>query len=129
MQDRTGLVVRSADVLRNMVGGLASRPRAAPLAGIYSWVGVAIGWLLMILRWPVMAIWGDDPLVRRAISLAVAFIGAWAAVTLGLYLFGVIEEVDRNLWTLRPSPAPSSPSGPCCWRLSTAERRDCCSRP
>ena len=53
----------------------------------------------MILRWPVLAIWGDDPAIRRALSLIVLFIGGWTAITFVLVLTDVIDA-KSNLWAL-----------------------------
>ncbi len=98
MQTRTSLVVGSSEVVRNMARGLASDP-AHRLAGIYKWVGVVIGWVLALVRWPVLAIWGDDPAARRAFSLVVLFVGAWAAVTVVLVAIGVVGA-STTLWIL-----------------------------
>lgn len=98
MQTRTNLVVGSADVTRNMARGLASDP-GHRLAGIYRWVGTVIGWVLALVRWPALAIWGDDPAVRRAFSLVVLFVGAWTAATFALVVIGVIDA-STTLWIL-----------------------------
>ena len=98
MQTRTSLVVGSSDVVRNMARGLASDP-AHRLAGIYKWVGTVIGWVLALARWPVLAIWGDDPAARRAFSLVVLLVGAWAAVTIVLVAIGVVGA-STTLWIM-----------------------------
>ena len=99
MADRADVLTRAADVVRNMLGGVA-KARAGTLRGpIYTWIGAALGWILMILRWPVQAIWGADPWWKRVASLAVLFIGAWTVATFVLALLNVIDGTS-NLWAL-----------------------------
>ena len=99
MQERAALVVGAADVSRNMVRGLRNAHGADAAGKLYRYVGNILGALLMILRWPVLAIWGDDLAIRRALSLIVLFIGGWTAITFVLVLTDVIDA-KSNLWAL-----------------------------
>lgn len=97
--ERARLVVGAADVIRNIFRGLASAHQADQLALAYGWVGRVVGAVLFVLRWPVLAIWGEDSAIRRAMSLVILFIGAWSLVTLVLVLLDVIDAT-ANLWGL-----------------------------
>jgi hypothetical protein len=81
------------------VRGLRNAHGADAAGKLYRYVGNILGALLMILRWPVLAIWGDDLAIRRALSLIVLFIGGWTAITFVLVLTDVIDA-KSNLWAL-----------------------------
>ncbi len=97
MQDRADLLVRGSAVLRNMLRRVAETGPSL-LRRPFAWVGRALGVALMLLHWPVTAIWGRDSAARRFASLLILFIGGWSLVTTLLVgVFGVVRSTSR-LW-------------------------------
>ena len=99
MEKRTNLVLQTADVVRNMLGGLADGGGSGVLGRLFGALAKVLGFVLFFLRWPVRAIWDDDRAVRRGASLAILFIGLWSLVTLGLVAIGAVGTTS-TLWTL-----------------------------
>jgi hypothetical protein len=54
----------------------------------------------MLVRWPIRAVWGRDPFVRRATTLFVLFIFGWALVSAVLVLLFDIADVGERFWVL-----------------------------
>jgi len=100
MEDRAELALQAGDVIRNMFRGLGNAERLpGPLQWLASRVGRVLGFVLAVFRWPIRAGFGRDPAVRRAIDLAVFFVGLWSVVSVLLVFLGVIGDTN-TLWGL-----------------------------
>lgn len=99
MEDRASLGLQTAEVVRNMFRGLQSSSAHKALQGLFGVLAKAVGIALFFLRWPIRALWDRDPAVRRAIDLAILFIGLWSIASVLLVILGVIGTT-HTLWIL-----------------------------
>jgi hypothetical protein len=100
MRKTTSLAVDSVGVMRNMVGELErARAEKKVLATTYKWFGKLIGWVLAAIRWPVRAIFGQEPLAIRGVSFTVLFAAAWSAVA-GVLIALEVIDTNATLWSI-----------------------------
>lgn len=100
MEKRSSLVLQATDVVRNMARRLQNDEKAHQAGRtVFGALGTALGFALFFLRWPLRAIWGRDPALRRGASLAIVFLGLWSVATLVLIALGIIGTTN-TLWTL-----------------------------
>ena len=101
MQDRTTFVADAAAVTRNLLGRLSGADSlAAPMRAAFGWTGRGLGFGLSVTRWPVLAVFGRDPLIRRGVSLAILFVFLFAILAAVLVLVFDVAEARPRLWTL-----------------------------
>jgi patatin-related protein len=102
LQERSTLLMQASEVFRNMLRRLEraeDRPgvRARGSKGIFQALGRALGFAIVVLRWPVRAIWGRDVAVRRFATVLLFFGFVWALMTAVLAALELIE-IDRAVW-------------------------------
>ena len=102
MQERSALLVQASEVFRNMLRRLETaqdKPglKARGTKGIFHLLGWALGFTIVVFRWPVRAVWGRDHAVRRFATVLLCFGFAWALITLVLASLDLLE-VDGAVW-------------------------------
>jgi hypothetical protein len=98
-EDRANFVLDAVTVTRNLLGrlGNAALPRGQPM--VFRWAGRLLGFALGVVRWPAVAIWGRDPMLRRLVTLVLLFLAGWAVLSVVLVLFFDIAEVGWRFWS------------------------------
>jgi predicted acylesterase/phospholipase RssA len=102
IQERSTLLMHASEVFRNMLRRLEraqDRPGMTGRGskGLFQALGRVLGFAIVVLRWPVRAIWGRDLAVRRLATLLLFFGFVWALLTAVLAGLELIE-VDRAVW-------------------------------
>lgn len=101
MQDRTTFVADAAAVTRNLLGRLGGADSLSiPIRKAFRWTGRGVGVGLSLTRWPVLAVFGRDPLIRRAVGLAILFAFLFAVVAAVLVLVFDVAEARPRLWAM-----------------------------
>jgi predicted acylesterase/phospholipase RssA len=98
MHERAALVMRGSTVLRNMLRRLERAERGGGLRPVLGLLGRVLGFALLLFRWPVRAVWGRDPAVRRFATLLLFGGFLWALATVVLIAIGLIGGPSRQLW-------------------------------
>jgi len=101
MQDRTTFVADAAAVGRNLLARLSNADALSmPMRALFKWTGRALGFGLSLTRWPVVAVFGRDPLIRRAVSVAILFLICFAILAAILILVFDVADARPRLWVL-----------------------------
>ncbi len=99
MEKRAGLSLQAGEVLRNMFATVKDGNGPNVLRSAFGGLGRILGFILLLLRWPVRGIWGLDPAWRRIVSVAILLVGFWAIATLVLIALSAIGTTS-TLWVL-----------------------------
>lgn len=100
MADRATFLLDAASVARNMMRRLGNARLSRGLPQLFRGAGRLLSFALMLFRWPVLAIWGRDPAVRRTFTLVVVFLAGWAVLSSVLVLLFDVADVGGRFWTL-----------------------------
>lgn len=99
-KDRVAFVMDASTVSRNLMRRLGDARLANGVPVLFHWLGVGLGSVLTVFRWPVLAVWGKDTLVSRLATLVVLFLAGWAILSAVLVVVFDVADVGKRFWGL-----------------------------